>query len=250
MDTYSAQDVRERWNENAENYAAKCAIHGDENKAVLLTPTILELLGGIRGKTVLDAGCGEGYLCRLMAQRGASVIGLDYAENLLDIARQRTPAGLAVDYKHGNFEDLGLIPDASCDIVVSAAALQDVPDYQSAIRAVYRVLNTGGFFLLAILHPCFSADGGWVRDEDGNKLYWKIDHYFREGPSELQLGLPRSTVYFHRTLTGYVRTVIAAGFTVEDLIEPVPSAEALKAHPEYENDFRMCHWLVLKLRKA
>ena len=250
MDTYSAQDVRERWNENAENYAAKCAPHGDENKRVLLTPTILERLDSISGKTVLDAGCGEGYLCRLMAQRGASVIGLDYAENLLDIARQRTPAGLSIDYRHGNFEDLALIPDTSCDIVVSVAALQDVPDYQSAVQAVYRVLVSGGFFLLAILHPCFSADGGWVRDEDGNKRYWKIDHYFRETPSELQLGWQRSTVYFHRTLTSYIRTIIAAGFIIEDLFEPVPSAEALKENPEYENDFRMCHWLVLKLRKA
>lgn len=108
-----------------------------------------------------------------------------------------------------------------------------------------------GHFLLVLLHPCFSADGGWVRDADGNKLYWKIDNYFREVPSEMTLysDVAKKLVYFHRTLTSYVRAVISVGFTIVDLVEPCPSPEALERNREYEDDFRMSHYLILKLRK-
>ena len=37
----------------------------------------------------------------------------------------------------------------------------------------YRVLRPGGTCILAVTHPCFSSDGGWVKDADGKKLYWK-----------------------------------------------------------------------------
>src|ERR671936_1815404 len=54
---------------------------------------MLDLLGDLTGREVLDAGCGEGYLARVLAARGARVTGLDLAPSLIARARERTPDG-------------------------------------------------------------------------------------------------------------------------------------------------------------
>jgi len=55
---------------------------------------------------------------------------------------------------------------------------------------------------------------------------------------------------FYRTLSSYFRAVVKAGFTVEALIEPSPQKDKLGKYPEFIDDFRMCHFLVFKARKA
>ena len=62
---------------------------GDLTRQYLLNPTIFALLGDVRGKTILDAGCGQGYLCRLLARKGASVTGVEPAEALIRYALRR-----------------------------------------------------------------------------------------------------------------------------------------------------------------
>lgn len=246
------EEVKRRWNESAASYAARYGKDEDINKTVLLTPALLEMLGDMNGKRVLDAGCGEGYLSRLIARRGASVTAMDYSENLLQIARERTPGDLDITYIHGNFQNMAAVQNGSFEIVVSVAVIQDIPDHQAAISEAYRVLAPEGLFLMALLHPCFSADGGWIRNERGEKLYWKIDNYFYEQASEqhfFQTTEGNNPLYFHRTLTNYFRTVVEAGFMVEDILEPVPSEAALEKHPEFKDDFRMCHYLIFQLRK-
>jgi ubiquinone/menaquinone biosynthesis C-methylase UbiE len=247
----SADQAIERWNRIAERYAAGCAKYGDRNKEVLSTPVILKMLGDLAGKRVLDAGCGEGYLSRLLAERGASVTAVDYSQAFLDIAKARTPHGLAIDYVHANLEHLDGLDDAIFDLVASSLVIQDVPQYQAAIHEIFRVLRPGGTFVLATTHPCFSSDGAWVKDEAGRKLYWKTDHYFDERAYETHWppDANNSPWNYHRTLTSYFRAMTGAGFAVEDLEEPKPSQDAIAQYPNYADDLRMAHFLVLKLGK-
>ncbi len=187
-----------------------------------------------------------------MAERGALVTGVDYSKRFLEIARRRTPAKLQIDYVHGNLESIDVLVKETFDIIVSCLVIQDVPDYQGAIRELYRVLRPGGICILAIVHPCFSSDGEWVKDATGEKLYWKIDNYFYERAYEMPWppDAEKTPVYFHRTLTSYFKTITDAGFAVNDLIEPYPSRDAIARSPGFENDMRMCHFLVLRLEKA
>src|SRR5581483_11602810 len=70
--------------------------HGDEGdfaRQALLNPAIFTLLGNdIQGKKILDAGCGQGYLCRLLAKRGAIVTGVEPSENWYRYALEREQA--------------------------------------------------------------------------------------------------------------------------------------------------------------
>ncbi len=57
-------------------------------------------------KKLLDAGCGEGYLSRILAKQGAMMTAVDYAEKMIEIAKERTTSKEAIVYKQGNCEKL------------------------------------------------------------------------------------------------------------------------------------------------
>jgi ubiquinone/menaquinone biosynthesis C-methylase UbiE len=251
MHDLTAEKVIERWDLCAEQYAAGCSKYGDINREILLTPVILSMLGSVEGKSILDAGCGEGFLSRLMAERGAFVTAVDYSEGLLEIARERTADDARIGYLYANLECLDMLDDGAFDIAVSCVVIQGVLDYQAAIREMYRLLCPGGACILALTHPCFSSDGGWVKDSNGKKLYWKIDNYFHERGFEVLWppGSDNSPINFHRTLTSYFRAIAGAGFKIEGLVEPHPSQEAIEKHPRFVDDLRMSHFLVFRLSK-
>jgi SAM-dependent methyltransferase len=63
-----------------------------------ILPDLLAVLGDVAGCRVLDAGCGEGYLARILAEHGARVTGMDLAPRLIELAQTRDP-GKAIDYR-------------------------------------------------------------------------------------------------------------------------------------------------------
>ncbi len=105
------------------------------------------LVGSWRDKTVVDLGCGGGFMAEAMAKRGARVVGVDPATEALAAARHHAAEeGLAIDYREGVGEVLPL-DDASFDVVVSCDALEHVSDLAQVVAEVHRVLKPGGLFL-------------------------------------------------------------------------------------------------------
>ncbi|MBN1170685.1 MAG: DUF1698 domain-containing protein [Micromonosporaceae bacterium] len=58
------------------------AADGDLAKRHLVNPVLLRMLGEVSGRRILDAGCGNGYLSRMLARRGASVVGVEPGRSL------------------------------------------------------------------------------------------------------------------------------------------------------------------------
>ena len=80
------------YDDYATEYAAYTAAReqaGEDPMGIL--PVMLELLSELSGLAALDAGCGEGYLARIMAGRGARVTGVDISPRLVRLARDRDP---------------------------------------------------------------------------------------------------------------------------------------------------------------
>jgi len=236
-----------RWDAHARELMERFGPEGDVHRVALLNPVLLDLLGDVAGKDLLDAGCGEGYLSRMLAKRGARVRAVDASAGMLAIARERTPEEAGIDYLQASCEDLAALSDDTFDVVVSNMVLQDLAGYEAALGEFARVLRPGGRLVFSVLHPCFSAPGcGWIRNYRGDRLLWRSDNYFAEGPYEQPwpLGAPDGVLGYHRTLTSYFAAVQSAGFSVEQLVEPKPSAEVLAQHPGFRDDLRMAHFIV------
>jgi 2-polyprenyl-3-methyl-5-hydroxy-6-metoxy-1,4-benzoquinol methylase len=97
---------------------------------------IERLAGGLKGKRVLDVGCGGGILAEAMAAKGAIVTGIDLADKPLKVAMlHRMETGSAVDYRLISAEDLAQQSPESFDMVTCMEMLEHVPDPPSTIRA-------------------------------------------------------------------------------------------------------------------
>ena len=92
------------------------------------------------GDRLLDLACGTGDLSELAVKRGATVIGADFAREMLRGARRR---GIAAAFVQGDAEALPL-PDASVDVVTCGFALRNFGSLDGALGEIARVLRPGG----------------------------------------------------------------------------------------------------------
>jgi 2-polyprenyl-6-hydroxyphenyl methylase / 3-demethylubiquinone-9 3-methyltransferase len=100
----------------------------------------------LSGKTVLDVGCGGGFLAEEYARDGFIVTGIDPATRSLEAARQHAADhNLAIDYREGKGEFLPF-PDGSFDIVACCDVLEHVDDFSQVLGEVARTLKPGGVF--------------------------------------------------------------------------------------------------------
>ena len=252
QNNYDSSEAIRRWNMHARELTNTFTEEGDKHRIVLLNPVLFQLLGNVKGKSILDAGCGEGYLSRLLAKQGAVVIGVDFSEEMLAIAQERTKSASGVRYIHGNCENMDFFDVESFDVIVSNMVLQDLFDYKAALRSMYRILADKGILIFSIPHPCFSTPNSrWVKDNTGKKLYWKVDKYFEERAFEQALppNTDEAVLLFHRTLSTYLKALLNVGFELLDVVEPKPSEEMLSRYPEFVDDLRMSHFIVFKAIK-
>ena len=236
------QRLRSQWTEHVQDW-----IQQDQSvRTGMLDSWMLEALGDVRGRSVLDIGCGEGRFCRVLSGLGASVTGVDLTEPLIVQARgQATDGGT---YLVGNAEDLAGIEDNSFDLAVSYIVLVDVLDYRRAIQTAFRVLRPGGRFIVCNVHPMRMAKpNGWVKLGD-RKLFYAVDDYCEEGPREFEWW-GANFINMHRTLSSYITAFLNSGFELESLLEPTPSDDQLAAIPWLADEFRVPNFIIYALRK-
>ncbi|MFW6098091.1 MAG: class I SAM-dependent methyltransferase [Chloroflexota bacterium] len=187
---------------------------------------MLRMLGDLNGRQVCDLACGEGYLARALAARGAHVTGIDLSKRLLAHARRQSPEA-NIAYLRDDARTLASVADASFDVVICNMALMDIPDLDATMKTVHRILKAGGTFVYCILHPCFETpfDAGnppHELDDDGNVVAIRITRYRTEGKWYSDSSGIRGTLgSIHRMLSTYLNTLIQAGFTIAELQEPV-----------------------------
>src|SRR5438876_2904715 len=109
--------------ESWERIADDWVVHADANdyRNEFLMPLTFQLLGeNVRGQKILDLGCGDGGYTRELARRGATVIGLDGSERLVEVARQRAMAnGLDIRFVRANASHLEEISSGAFDLVLA-----------------------------------------------------------------------------------------------------------------------------------
>jgi ubiquinone/menaquinone biosynthesis C-methylase UbiE len=228
------------WEQLAEWYDAKQGDEGDLWHRTLIDPTLLRVVGDVRGLRVLDLACGNGYLARRYARSGAKVVGVDASGPIIERARSREAQDtLGITYHHADAAKLDILEDASFDLVASNMALMDIEDAESAIREVGRVLRIGGRFVASLCHPCFDQGptSTWLLERffRSTKVWRKIARYRHPFADEMPWGIEdktTSTLGYHRPLSWYARVLRDAGFLIRSLEEPEPTQECIEQSPQ------------------
>ena len=107
----------------------------------------------LRGKTVLDIGCGGGVLSEGMAKRGASVTGIDASDNVIAVAKLHLlESGQSVQYYRVMAEEFAEQHAGQFDVVTCMEMLEHVPDPASVIAACAKLVKPGGHLFLSTLN--------------------------------------------------------------------------------------------------
>ena len=242
------------WNAIAESWVSHADINDYRN--FFLMPRMLEMLGDVSGKHILDLGCGEGGYARELKRRGADIIGVDGSETLVRIARERAAAeGLSISFISANANELKEITGSSCDLVLAAMSLMDVEDYPGAVREIARVLVNGGSLIMSITHPCFSARiSQWERPPDNRHelLFFKVDNYFDREVWEDMITRDFSAPVLrrHRPLQDYVQVLLREGFLLREFNEAEPTSDELKKSYRFRKLMRIPYFLFMRWEKS
>jgi 2-polyprenyl-3-methyl-5-hydroxy-6-metoxy-1,4-benzoquinol methylase len=241
MEELSEDELIRQWSNAFRASAAAFGPEGDFGRQHLLNPALFALLGDVTGKRVLDAGCGQGYLARMLARRGARVTGIEPAPEGYNYAleqERREPLGVEL-LPYDLTAPFGL--EGVFDVVVANMVFMDIPDYQAAIRHCVIALKAGGLFVFSLLHPCFEEpSSAWP-----GQHYVAVREYLR--PHHFQQEISQG---FHRPLSHYLNAVIREGCAFEQFVEPQLAPELAKANPVYERNVHVPSYIVISARKT
>jgi SAM-dependent methyltransferase len=221
-DAESRSASRRWWDSDADEYQAEHGSFLGDVDFVWCPEGLREadarLLGDVRGRRVLELGCGAAAGARWLAGQGAEVTGLDLSAGMLRHAAEAARrSGVRVPLVQA---DALALPfrDATFDVVCTAfGAIPFVADSGAVMREVARVLRPGGRWVFSITHPM-----RWIfwDEPDETGLVARNSYFDRTPYVEFDEEGTPSYVEQHRTLGDRVRELVAAGFELRDLVEP------------------------------
>ncbi len=230
----------------AERYAAR--VDTKPHNACYERPATLSLLPDVAGLRVLDAGCGPGAYADWLLQHGAAhVTGLDLSPRMVALAAQRLGErfpGRVTLHQHDLNRPLDFLDSAAFDLVICPLVLDYLATWEAVFAEFHRVLRPGGVFVFSAGHPM------------GDYLYHQTTaRYFEtERVAEVWRGFgePFVTVArYRRPLAATLNPLLAAGFILERLLEPLPTEEFAQADPrDYAELMREPVFLCLRARRG
>jgi len=200
------------------------------------------------GGVVVDVGCGEGQVARELAE-GRTVVGIDPAWAQVSVGAER---GGGPGYVQGGAAAIP-VRDASVDGAVASLVFEHIPELDTALGEVARVLRPGGTFLLLLNHPLLQTPGsGWIDDQilDPPEQYWRIGPYLPEADTLEQVERGVFIRFFHRPLSRYLNAARSAGLVLEEMQEPAPPPGFLARAQEYEDAATIPRLLFLRFSRS
>jgi SAM-dependent methyltransferase len=206
------------YDEMAAHYERQVAEH--PYNAQYDRPAVLEMIGEVDGKRVLDAGCGPGLYADELLSRGAEVVAFDASRPMVELARARLGARATVH--HAVLGNRLPFPDASFDAVVCALTIHYVDDRVAALRELDRVLRPDGRIVLSTHHPTRE----WLNsDRSYFDVYLHDDHWQRDDTTYVLR-------YWRFPLSLLCDEIFAAGLIVDRLVETRPDLSMKATAPE------------------
>ena len=232
------------------------ALKSDEFHQFEDKPAMHKMLGNVKGKRVLCIGCGNGDECAYIMEKGAGgVTGIDLSKRMIETAESKhkgikfyVMSAAKLRFRGNEF-----------DILYADLVLHYMSDIDPVMNEAYRVLRSGGRFILSETHPVYAmldrknktglkqALFGYIKR--GNK-YEVIGDYFKHRAKSSEWFNGYSVKTYQETFSGLIMPAIRAGFIVKCVAEPKPLKSLKGIDPErYKKLSKIPQAIVIELAK-
>lgn len=234
-------DIQANWEKLADGYEQFS--DEDSYSALIEWDSIKKILPALKGRSILDLGCGNGSFSFLLEKYGPkSITGMDISEKMIQKALANGKSlNSKAKFLQNDIQNLFDIPDCSIDFVLSSTVLHYVKDPATVIKQIYRVLKPGGTCILSIIHPVYSAcyplihqDGTFPKDTE-----WTLNYLDKSLRAYIQPWIEYNhdiknflSYSYHHTVSDYVNSIIDAGLRLACMIEPMPPERWKKESPD------------------
>lgn len=208
------------------------------------TEADFRLLGDLKGKRVLELGCGGAQCSIAFAKHGAIAIGVDFSSEQLAFARRLCDReAVKVELHHGDLADLAFVRAESIDLVFSAYAFGYVEDLGRVFRQVHRVLRPGSPLVFSLPHPAYD-----MIDDDSDQPLLIRRSYFDRTPIDYEWNGIAFTDYRH-TISDIYMGLLRANYRVDAIVEPEPAGGGPKSQHWREAYKYVPRTLIIRARK-
>lgn len=203
----SDAEIIEAWHANAAPWT-KAVRDGDiESRRLVTDRAVVDAIVSNTPRSVLDVGCGEGWLTRALSARGISVIGVDVVPALIEQA-QKAGGG---EFRVAAYEELSARKlHVLVDLVVCNFSLIGNESVDDLFVAVKSLLHPGGTLVVQTLHPLIAC---------GDQPY--VDGWRPGSWAGFSGDFVRPAPWYFRTLESWVRLFTANGWHLEEIREPM-----------------------------
>lgn len=206
--------------------------HTDAPNQTIEQPVVLEFLGDLQGRSLLDLGCGDAWIGRYALDAGASrYLGLDRSRRMLKAAR-RMLRGTTGEVRCQDLEEWRGSDTEVFDVVLSRLVLQYTQNLVRLLQVVHDQLRPGGLFVFSVEHPVMTSSyNGEIVDNIARA--WRVQGYFQEG-SRVDHWLDALVLKQHRTFETYISELRRCGFQLDQFSEGRPQISHFSDAGQYE----------------
>jgi SAM-dependent methyltransferase len=228
-----------------ENYITRRNREVSPNNIIEI-PILLEMIGDVKGKKVLDLGCGDAkFGVELLQKRCISYDGVEGSENMVKEATKNL-SGIEGKVHLSSMETWDF-KAKQYDLVVSRLALHYIADLKEVFQGVHNTLADNGKFIFSVQHPVLLSSIKSA-DASASKSDWIVDDYFKSG-ERVEPWIDKKVVKYHRTIEEYFQLLKLVGFKINDIREGTPRIEHFSSEIEYERRMRIPLSLMFSCEK-
>ena len=226
-----------------ENYL-KLRAKPDNFNDLLEFPAFVALLPDLKGKAVLDLGCGFGSHAVYYAEQGArKVTGVDISHRMIEHAL-RVNAVENVEYIRMDISDPAIAELGRFDVVCSSLTVHYIEDLTALFSNVAQVMEPGSVFVFSMEHPIATANNDEGRTNNLADGYM-LKHYSEEGVRTGEWIGASVTKYHHKFMT-VMNSLVESGFVIDKVMEPMPSKRLMKKVPRMKKQVNRPSYLIVR----
>jgi len=205
----SSKTILESWQANANAWIKTIEGQEIESRNLVTNQAIIDTILSYDFENMVDIGCGEGWLCRTLRNKGINCFGIDAVSSLVEHAISKD----GPYYTVGSYKEIAegnIIQPDQFDAAVINFALIDKEETEALVNKLPYILKHKGYLFVQTLHPFSVAEGGDYESgwRDGSWSGMKQDFI-----------LPYK--WYFRTVGDWIQLFITSSFSIQEIREPV-----------------------------